>query len=94
VVGRRQLGPRGRVIHVHVHVEERIAIGVGGAGFSTTALNPTAVAAGAQGQLRVYGLGRDVAVPAGSAVNAWNDAYTIVQVQIANNSFTANKTAP
>ena len=70
------------------------AIGVGGAGFSTTALNPTAVAASAQGQLRVYGLGRDTAVPAGSAVNAWNDTYTIVQVQIANNSFTANKTAP
>ena len=32
------------------------AIGVGGAGFSTTALLATAVAAGAQGQVRVVGL--------------------------------------
>jgi hypothetical protein len=64
------------------------AIGVGGAGFSTTALLATAVAAGAQGQVRVVGLGREVAYPAGSN-NSWGDAYTIVQVQIANNMFAA-----
>ena len=64
------------------------AIGVGGAGFSTTALLATAVAAGAQGQVRVVGLGREVAYPAGSN-NAWGDTYTIVQVQIANNMFAA-----
>jgi len=64
------------------------AIGVGGAGFSTTALLATAVAAGAQGQVRVVGLGREVAYPAGSN-NSWGDTYTIVQVQIANNMFAA-----
>jgi hypothetical protein len=67
-------------------------IGVGGAGFSTTALAATPVASGAQGQVRVVGLGREVAYPAGE-LNAWGDAYTIVQVQIANNSFVAPKTS-
>jgi hypothetical protein len=65
-------------------------IGVGGAGFSTTALAATAVASGAQGQVRVVGLGREVAYPAGET-NAWGDTYTIVQVQIANNTFLAPK---
>jgi hypothetical protein len=63
-------------------------IGVGGAGFSTTALAASPVASGDQGQVRVVGLGREVAYPAGE-LNAWGDAYTIVQVQIANNSFVA-----
>ena len=62
------------------------SIGNGGAGFSTTALNNTAVASGAQGQVRVVGLGREAAFPAGET-NAWGDAYTIVQVKIANNAF-------
>jgi len=65
-------------------------IGTGGAGFSTTALAACAVASGAQGQVRVVGLGREVAYPAGE-LNNWGDAYTIVQVQIANNTFTAPK---
>jgi hypothetical protein len=65
-------------------------IGVGGAGFSTTALATTAVGTGVQGQVRVVGLGREVAYPTGE-LNAWGDAYTIVQVQIANNSFVAPK---
>ena len=65
-------------------------IGVGGAGFSTTALAAAAVASGAQGQVRVVGLGREVAYPTGE-LNAWGDAFTIVQVQIANNSFVAPK---
>ena len=65
-------------------------IGTGGAGFSTTAIANSAVASGAQGQVRVVGLGREVAYPAG-ALNNWNDAYTIVQVQIANNTFRAPK---
>jgi hypothetical protein len=64
------------------------AIGNGGAGFSTTALLATPVASGAQGQVRVIGLGREVAYPAGQ-LNQWGDAYTIVQVQIANNTFAA-----
>ena len=64
------------------------AIGVGGAGFSTTALLATAVGTGNQGQVRVVGLGREVAYPAGSN-NAWGDTFTIVQVQIANNTFAA-----
>lgn len=65
-------------------------IGTGGAGFSTTALAASAVASGAQGQVRVVGLGREVAYPAGE-LNNWGDAYTIVQVQIANNTFAAPK---
>lgn len=65
-------------------------IGVGGAGFSTTALAAAPVDSGDQGQVRVVGLGREVAWPAGE-LNAWGDAYTIVQVQIANNTFVAPK---
>ena len=73
--------------------QDGTSIGTGGAGFSTTALNPTAVASAAQGQVRVVGLGREVAWPNGE-LNAWGDTYTIVQVQIANNSFVAAKAAP
>jgi hypothetical protein len=69
-------------------VTSGVAIGNGGAGFSTTALNATAVGTGNQGQVRVIGLGREVAYPSGST-NAWGDAYTIVQVQICNNAFSA-----
>jgi hypothetical protein len=68
------------------------SIGVGGAGFSTTALAAAPVGTGVQGQVRVVGLGREVAFPAGQT-NQWGDAYTIVQVQIANNSFVAPKTS-
>jgi hypothetical protein len=65
-------------------------IGVGGAGFSTTALAAAAVTSGSTGQVRVVGLGREVAYPTGE-LNAWGDTYTIVQVQIANNTFVAPK---
>ena len=65
-------------------------IGTGGAGFSTTALAASAVASGAQGQVRVVGLGREVAWPNGTQ-NNWGDTYTIVQVEIANNTFRAPK---
>ena len=66
------------------------SIGNGGAGFSQAALAASPVASGAQGQVRVVGLGREAAFPAGQT-NAWGDAYTIVQVTIANNSFVAPK---
>jgi hypothetical protein len=69
-------------------VNDGYAIGNGGAGFSTTALLATAVGSGNQGQVRVVGLGREVAYPAGNT-NQWGDAYTIVQVQISNNTFAA-----
>ena len=69
-------------------VTDGYAIGVGGAGFSTTALLATAVGSGNQGQVRVVGLGREAAYPAGNT-NQWGDAYTIVQVQISNNTFAA-----
>jgi len=69
-------------------VTDGYAIGVGGAGFSTTALLATAVGSGNQGQVRVVGLGREVAYPAGNT-NQWGDAYTIVQVQLSNNTFAA-----
>ena len=64
------------------------SIGNGGAGFSTTALASAPVATGAQGQVKVVGLGREVAFPSGNT-NAWADAYTIVQVQIANSQLVA-----
>ena len=67
-----------------------ISIGNGGAGFSTCALNNTPVASGAQGQVRVVGLGREAAYPPGET-NRWGDAFTIVQVKIANNAFVAPK---
>ena len=62
------------------------SIGNGGAFFSTCALNDTAVGTAAQGQVRVVGLGREVAYPTGE-LNAWGDAFTILQVKIANNTF-------
>ena len=65
-------------------------IGTGGAGFSTTALAASAAASGAQGQVRVVGLGREVAFPSGE-LNNWGDTYTIVQVELANNTFRAPK---
>ena len=64
------------------------AIGNGGAGFSTTALASAPVSVGAQGQVKVVGLGREVAFPTGET-NAWADAKTIVQVQIANSQIVA-----
>lgn len=73
-------------------VTDGYTIGTGGAGFSTTALLATPVASGAQGQVRVVGLGREVAYPPGST-NQWSDAYTIVQVQISNNQFAAASVA-
>ena len=69
-------------------VADGYTIGIGGSGFSTTALLATAVGTGVQGQVRVVGLGREAAYPAGST-NAWGDAFTIVQVQISNNAFAA-----
>jgi hypothetical protein len=66
------------------------SIGNGGAGFSQAALEATANSTGTQGQVRVVGLGREVAFPTGET-NQWGDAYTIVQVTIANNSFVAPK---
>jgi len=64
------------------------SIGNGGAGFSQTALASAVVAAGAQGQVKVVGLGRETAFPAGQT-NAWADAYTILQVQVANSQLVA-----
>ena len=71
-------------------VTDGYTIGTGGAGFSTTALLATPVATTVQGQVRVVGLGREVSYPSGE-LNAWGDAKTIVQVQIANNTFVAPK---
>ena len=62
------------------------SIGNGGAFFSTCALNDTAAGPAVQGQVRVVGLGREVAYPTGE-LNAWGDTYTILQVKIANNTF-------
>ena len=64
------------------------SIGNGGAGFSQCALAATPVAAGAQGQVKVVGLGRAASFGTGET-NAWADANTIVQVQIANSQLVA-----
>jgi len=64
------------------------SIGNGGAGFSTTALASADVGTATQGQVRVVGLGREAAFPFGET-NQWGDTYTIVQVQISNNQFSA-----
>jgi len=57
-------------------------IGNGGLGTSTAALSTTAVAAGTQAQMQVVNLGRAID-------NAWGDAYTVVQVKLANDTFVA-----
>ena len=57
-------------------------IGNGGLGTSTAALSTTAVAAGTQAQAQVVNLGRAID-------NAWGDAYTVVQVKLANDTFVA-----
>jgi len=57
-------------------------IGNGGLGTSTAAIDTTSVAAGAQAQLEVTGLGREID-------NAWGDTYTIVTVKLANTKFDA-----
>ena len=78
-------------------VADGYTIGIGGAGFSTTALLATPVATGTQGQVRVVGLGREVAFSAGPgnypSLNAWGYAFTIEQVQIANNLSTSPSVA-
>lgn len=57
-------------------------IGNGGLGTSTAAMSTVNVAPGAQGQVEVVGLGREID-------NAWGDTYTIVQVKLANPDFAA-----
>ena len=64
------------------------SIGNGGAGFSQTALAASPVTAGTQGQVKVVGLGREVAFPTGET-NAWGDTKTIVQVKVANSQTVA-----
>lgn len=59
----------------------------GGVGYSTTALSNAPVAAGVQGQVRCVGLGRGQ----GAGLNNWGDAFTTLQVQIANTSQLAPK---
>ena len=54
----------------------------------TTKVFRTPVGTDTLGQVRVVGLGREAAFPFGET-NQWGDAYTIVQVQISNNQFSA-----
>jgi len=55
-------------------------------GISQATLNSTLVGAGNQGQLRIVGLDP-------TPDNAWGDAFTTVQVQIARHQYVAVKTA-
>ena len=68
------------------------SIGNGGAGFSQAAISNTPVTTGTQGQVKVVGLGRETAFPAGQT-NAWGDANTIVQVLIADSQIVAPSVA-
>ena len=58
----------------------------GGVGYSTTALNPTAVATGANAQMRILEVGRGIG-------NAINDAFPRVRVQLSNFELYAPATA-
>jgi len=55
-------------------------------GTSTMAVSITLAGAGAQGMVKILGLAPYVD-------NAWGDAYTILQVQIARHQYVANKVA-
>lgn len=55
-------------------------------GLSTAGIDGTLKGAGVQGQLRILGLAEDIN-------NAWGDAYTTVEVQIARHQYVSNKTA-
>jgi hypothetical protein len=55
-------------------------------GISQATMNSTLAGVGVQGQLRILDLDRTVD-------NAWGDAFTIVQVQIARHQYVAVKTA-
>lgn len=55
-------------------------------GASTTALSTTLAGAGVQAQMRIIGLSSRID-------NAWGDAYTIVETQIARQEYVSNKVA-
>lgn len=59
--------------------------------YGTVAMQAAEVGAGAIGSLRVIGLGRQVAYPAGTVANYWSDAFTIVRVVVANNAAAATR---
>lgn len=59
-------------------------------GLAASTLSSSLAGAGSQGQWRIINLAPDIGP---SGVNAWGDAYTIVQVQIARSQFIANKVA-
>ena len=62
----------------------------GGAGFSTAGIAAAEVAGAAQGQVRCVGLGRGQA-GVNTGPNLWNDAFTVLQVRLANTSNAAVK---
>lgn len=57
-----------------------------GLGQSASTISASLVGAGSQGQFRIIDLDQ-------TPNNAWGDAFTIVQVQIARHQYVANKTA-
>lgn len=64
------------------------SIGTGSAatGLSTAMCTATLITSGSQGQLRIV----DISL---APTNAWGDAFTVLQVQIARSQFVSNKTA-
>jgi hypothetical protein len=61
-----------------------IAAGSTTTGLSSATISSSLETAGQQGQLSIRGLGTEI-------TNTWGDAYTIVEVQIAQSQFVANK---
>jgi len=59
-------------------------------GLGASTLNSSLVGSGSQGQWRIVNLAPSIGP---SGVNAWGDAYTVVQVQIARSQYIANKVA-
>lgn len=63
------------------------SIGTGTLGQSTATISTTLAGAGVQAQLSIRGLSQR------AVDNAWGDAFTVVEVQIARQQFAANKLA-
>lgn len=63
-----------------------IASGSSATGLSTAMCTATLITSGSQGQLRILDINL-------SPTNAWGDAFTVLQVQIARSQFVSNKVA-
>lgn len=63
-----------------------LATGSSATGLSTAMCTATVINSGSQGQLRIIDISQ-------APTNAWGDAFTVLQVQIARSQFVSNKVA-